>query len=138
MVRNHGNLVNKMLATTSETDEEDDMQGLIHEALGNINSTSAIHGTKENFDFGFESENDIARDEETTNFFKLLKHTKEELSKGCKTKDNLNALYDLKEMRIRKALHPQLKNDKVEKLKTSSNDNDYHKKVSYLASGPNK
>ncbi|KAL3504128.1 hypothetical protein ACH5RR_033969 [Cinchona calisaya] len=68
-----------------EKDEEGDMQGLTHEAFGNINSTSAIHGIEEDFDFGLELENDVACDEETTNFFKLLKHAEAESYKGCKS-----------------------------------------------------
>ncbi|KAL3529161.1 hypothetical protein ACH5RR_008483 [Cinchona calisaya] len=66
-----------------EMDEEDDMQGLRHDAFGNINFTSAIHVIEEDFDFGLELENDVACGEETTNFFKLLKHAEEELYKGC-------------------------------------------------------
>ncbi|KAL3534737.1 hypothetical protein ACH5RR_003198 [Cinchona calisaya] len=68
-----------------ETDKEDDIQGLTHEAFGNINSTSAIHGIEEDFDFGLELENDVACDEETANFFKLLKHAETELYKGYKS-----------------------------------------------------
>ncbi|KAL3509526.1 hypothetical protein ACH5RR_028927 [Cinchona calisaya] len=68
-----------------ETDEEDDTQGLTHDAFGNINFTSAIHGIEEDFDFGLEFDNGVACDEETTNFFKLLKHAEAKLYKGCKS-----------------------------------------------------
>ncbi|KAL3537419.1 hypothetical protein ACH5RR_000785 [Cinchona calisaya] len=65
-----------------EMDEEDDMQGLIHEALGNIIFSCSIHDIKEDFDFGLELDNDVAFDKDMKNFFKLLKHAKAELYKA--------------------------------------------------------
>ncbi|KAL3537852.1 hypothetical protein ACH5RR_001218 [Cinchona calisaya] len=129
------------------------MQGLTHEAFGNINSTGAIHGIEEDFDFGLELENDGVCDEETTNFFKLSKHTEAKFYKGYKSFTFISFLY-----RDKEGTRPQLKSDKVyvppmcftmsrdekdtfcqvEKLETSSNGKDYHKEVSYLAAGPDK
>ncbi|KAL3533580.1 hypothetical protein ACH5RR_007101 [Cinchona calisaya] len=118
-----------------ETDEEDDMQGLTHDAFGNINFTSAIHGIEEDFDFRLELENDVACDEETTNFFKWLKHVEAELYKGFHDNEVFPSSYR-DAWKIVKDLGLSYK--KVEKLETSSNDNDYHKEISYLATGPDK
>ncbi|KAL3507311.1 hypothetical protein ACH5RR_032693 [Cinchona calisaya] len=126
------------------------MQRLTHEAFGNINSTRAIHGIEEDFEFGLELENDVACDEETTNFFKLLKHAEVELFKGYKSFTFISFLNRLLHMKslcqwsnnsmtmLLELLRKAFLENEVEKLEISSNDNDYHKEVPYLAAGPAK